>query len=279
MKDLNDVSLRDLMPGSIAQDGCVDAAARSIDPQLRAVSASVDAPSIYAGFDGLPSDVLDQLAAQYDVTVWRDDWPESVKRSVLRTAITDKRKKGTVGAVKNAVSSLGSAVTITEHGGHRFTIYVAQGEIAGHVEADVQSDIIAAVEDAKPVRSHYDFVVQQPVKGALNACGFLRCMSFARVSSSGRVQDDGTGGIQIGVFARPIVRRHLVGEAVTEIVMPATYDAGGAMAVTDGGYSSVTLAEMGTFGAMEKSGLSQGKNIIDFGGYTFEGGGSMTTEG
>ena len=216
MKDLNEVSLLDIMPGSIA----VDAEARSIDPQLRAVSAAVDVPSIYAGFDELSSDVLDHLAAQYDVTVWRDDWPDSVKRSVLRTAITDKRKKGTVGAVKNAVSSLGSAVTITEHGGHRFTIYVAQGDIEGHVAAEVQSDIIAAVEDAKPVRSHYDFVIQQPAKGALNACAFLRCLSFARVSSTGKVQAEITGGVQLGAHARPIVMRRLVGRIETEIVMP-----------------------------------------------------------
>lgn len=225
MKDLNGISLLDVMPDSITDDAKVEAAAKSIDVELATVSSGIDKPAIYAGFDTLTSATLDHLAAQYDVTVWRDDWPDNVKRSVLRTAITDKRKKGTVGAVKNAVASLGSAVTIKEwwetgENVHTFKIYVAQGEIEGHVASDVQEDLIAAVEDAKPVRSHYDFIIQQPIGGTLNACGYVRMIACARVSSTEAEQIDIVGSLGVGAFVRPMVMRRLSGFAETEIIMP-----------------------------------------------------------
>lgn len=247
MKELKDVSLLDIAPDSITGDGQVTAAARALDPQLQAME--IDAPAIYAGFDSLPGAVLDHLAKQYDVTVWRDGWPDAVKRRVLRTSIADKRKKGTVSAVKNAVSSLGSAVAVREWwetGGepHTFKIYVSQGDIDGLVDADVQTDLMNAIDDAKPVRSHYDFIVQQPLGATLNACGFLRCMTFNRISSTGRAQADFAGGFTIGAYARPIVMRRLTGAAFTEIVMPDVIlpAATGELAVSEAG-SSVLFAE------------------------------------
>ena len=192
MKTLDDVSLLDILPDGLE----VKDEARAIDPQLRAIDT--DAPLIYTRIDALSSGILDHLAVQYDVTVWRDDWPDNVKRSVLKTAIADKSRKGTFASVKNAVSFLGSAVSIKEwwqYGGapHTFKIFVAQSKIEGHVAADVQEDILAAVDDAKPARSLYDFIIEQPIDGVLNMCGIVRAATYARVTSTGRTQADGEG--------------------------------------------------------------------------------------
>lgn len=281
MKELGNTSLLDVMPESISKDDNVAASARAIDTQLLPVSGNIDAAAIYANFDALSGSILDHLAAQYDVTVWRDDWPDNVKKSVLRTAITDKRKKGTVGAVKNAVASLGSAVSIKEWwetGGnvHTFKIYVAQGEIEGHVAADVQDDLIAAVEDAKPVRSHYDFIIQQPISGTLNACGYVRMIACARVSSTETEQVDVSGGVGIAAFARPMVIRRLLGHAETEIVMPVMLQAGGAMAITDGGVSSSVQVSANALGTMEKGRLTQEIDQATFQTGSLVEGGSMT---
>lgn len=201
MKTLDDVSLLDILPGGLE----VKDEARAIDPQLRAIDT--DAPIIYTRIDALSSGILDHLAAQYDVTVWRDDWPDNVKRSVLKTAIADKSRKGTFASVKNAVSSLGPAVSIKEwwqYGGapHTFKIFVAQSKIDGHVAADVQADILAAVDDAKPARSLYDFIIEQPIDGVLNMCGIVRSATYARVTSTGRTQADGGTGIGYSVSYR-----------------------------------------------------------------------------
>lgn len=199
MKTLDDVSLLDILPGGLeAKDE-----ARAIDPQLRAIDT--DAPLIYTRIDALSSGILDHLAAQYDVAVWRDGWPDNVKRSVLKTAVADKSRKGTVASVKNAVSSLGPAVSIKEwwqYGGapHTFKIFVAQSEIEGHVAADVQTDILAAVDDAKPARALYDFIIEQPLDGVLNMCGIVRAATYARITSTGRTQADGENGIGVAAL-------------------------------------------------------------------------------
>lgn len=218
MKELKDILLLDVLPDSILRDAEVEATAQALDAQLKSVSVSLDKPSVYAGFDALPGGILDHLAAQYDITVWRDDWPENVKRSVLRTAISDKRKKGTVEAVKNAVSSLGSAVTIQEWwqtSGEpcTFKIYVAQGDIDGHVAADVQVDLMASIEDSKPARAHYDFIIQQPIRGTLNACGYVRMIACARISSTVCKQVDVSGAVGVEAHARAMIMRRIVGNA------------------------------------------------------------------
>lgn len=221
MKDLDNISLLDIMPDSIAGDGDVKAAAAAIDKQLRAVSGATDAPAIYANLDNLTGAILDSLAVQYDVTVWRDTWADSIKRNVLKTAISDKRKKGSVYAVKNALASLGAAASISEwfeYNGapHTFKIYVAQSEIPGHVASEVQEDVISLVDDAKPVRSHYDLIVQQPITGGLNFCGYIRAASYSRVYTNGVMQEDAAAAMGLGVYARAQVVRRLVGEVFVE---------------------------------------------------------------
>ena len=87
MVTLEKVRLSDVLPESIARDAGVKGAAGAIDPLLQEAAGFVDIPSLYVSIDRLSSTALDHMAAQYDVTVWRDTWPIAVKRSVLKTAI------------------------------------------------------------------------------------------------------------------------------------------------------------------------------------------------
>ena len=113
-KDLEKSVLLDLVPDSIKRDKSVSGAAEAIDPLLKEVTAASDLPSIYVSIDGLSSEQLDHLAYQWDASVWRDSWPIEMKRSVVKTVVTEKRKKGTVKAVRDALASIGSAATIKD---------------------------------------------------------------------------------------------------------------------------------------------------------------------
>ena len=113
-KGLADVRLSDLLPDSIAQDDNVKHSATALDKQLLDMTAAVDLPSIYVSIDKLTSTQLDHVAYGWDASVWRDSWPVALKRSVLKNVVREKRKKGTLRAVKDAVSSIGSAATIKE---------------------------------------------------------------------------------------------------------------------------------------------------------------------
>lgn len=217
MKDIETVSLTDLIPDSISSDEKVKGAAKAIDPQLQIVAAMVDIPSIYVSIERLTSEQLDHLAVAWDITVWRDYWPVALKRSVLKSAISEKRKKGTVKAVKDALSSISSAASIvewweTEPKGtpHTFTIYATQAEIEGTIDAEMQEDIIALIDDAKPLRSHYNFVIQNKIKSGINACALLRPVTVAKIYDNGILAQSLAGSVGVVTVARPIIKRHLI---------------------------------------------------------------------
>lgn len=187
-KELKDVRLSDLLPDSIAHDPDVKHSAASIDAQLLDMSAAVDLPSIYVSIDKLTSRQLDHVAYGWDASVWRDSWPISLKRSVLKNVICEKRKRGTLSAVKDAVSSIGSAATIEEWWQqepkgtpHTFTICATLAKIDGTLDTEMQEDLFGLIDDAKPVRSHYDFVLIRRLDGQIGMAGALRPVTYARI--------------------------------------------------------------------------------------------------
>lgn len=189
MKTLEEIRLADIMPGSITKDGTVSAAAGAIDPQLKAVSGAVDNPAIYSRLEVLPGEMLDNLAAQYDVTAWRESWNLQTKRAVLKTAIRNKRKVGTVSAVKDALESIGAFSNIVEWWQkepkgtpHTFSIYVSLNDAPEAVSEDVQTYTKAMIDAAKPLRSHYDLVLVQRLSGGMGIYGEVRTAVYRRIN-------------------------------------------------------------------------------------------------
>lgn len=217
MRKLDEITIADLMPDSISQDAQVSATARAINPQLRLVSEAAEKPLILYSIDDLSAGVLEHLAVQYDVTTWDSGWSIETKRAVLKTAIADKRKKGTRGAVQRAIEAVAPVATITEwwqadppETPHTFRIDVLQDGSA--VDAETQADVIAQVNEAKPVRSHFTFNVGQLLGGDLYLAGVLRAIAYARVRDSGIVLEQ--MGIRAGILAamRGMSIRHILAE-------------------------------------------------------------------
>ena len=107
-----------------------------------------------------------------------------------QTGYSGKEKKGTRKAVEEAVKALGSAATIEEwwektpHGApHTFTIYASLARLDGTLESEMQEDLIALINDAKPVRSHFDFVVVKNLLGHIGWHGSIRPVAYARIRS------------------------------------------------------------------------------------------------
>lgn len=188
MKTIHEMKLADLVPENLMKDEKVVNAASSIDPQLRILIEQKDLPSIYRHIDLLTSTQLDHLAVCWNASTWRDYWPIGMKRSIIKNVILSNRRRGTVQAVKEALASVSSAAEIvewwqTEPKGnpHTFTIYATQSKIAGVIDAELQKDMMAMVNDAKPLRSHFELIVQETFSGGVNACGFVRRGVYARV--------------------------------------------------------------------------------------------------
>lgn len=188
MKTLDDIRLSDVLPDSIAKDAKVSAAAAAIDPYLAAVASGRELPAIYASLFRLTGAQLDHIAKQWDVSVWRETWTDDVKKSVLSTAIIDKRKKGTVSAVKGALASISSIATIREWWQeepkgtpHTFTVYATLSDIDGSLDTETQEDLFALIDDNKPLRSHYEFVLQHTGLGQIGMVGVARPLVFAKL--------------------------------------------------------------------------------------------------
>ena len=189
MKTTDDVSLLDFLPSSIAQDENVIASAKSIDPHLRELYKNVDIAAILANIDKLTSVQLDHLAMGYDVRPWRDSWSVALKRSAVKANIINKRKRGTLAAVKAAVESLGSAVRIVSWYEKdppgtpgTFTIYVALNISEGLVAADMQEDIQLVIDEVKPFSRHYEFILQMSLAGGIGVYGCVRVATLNRLS-------------------------------------------------------------------------------------------------
>lgn len=107
-----------------------------------------------------PAHLLPWLAWALSVDEWDDSWDEATQRRVIAASIVIHRRKGTVGAVRAALASLGHASTLIEW-------WQLQPRGVPHTFiAEVQIDnrgmddaLLAALERqinrAKPERSHH----------------------------------------------------------------------------------------------------------------------------
>lgn len=212
MIDIKNASLvTSVMPSSLKQDKKVTDSAEALDPQLRGISLHTDDGMYLYKLDELPSAVLDHLAMQWDADVWRDTWPLHVKRQALKTLITEKTRQGTVSAVKNSLSSLGSAAYITEWfertppaTPYTFVVSIYQNEIEGIADEDLIYDIKRSINAAKPVRSQYSIAVIQTFKDDIYVTGAARTLAFARISQSINERDEARTNAYIVGATRPL---------------------------------------------------------------------------
>ena len=188
MKTIHDIKLADILPENLTKDEKVANAALSIDPQLRNLVEQKDLPSIYRFIDSLTSTQLDHLAVGWNASTWRDYWPIGMKRSIIKNVILSNRRRGTAQAVKEALASVSSTAEIVEWWQtkpkgepHTFVIHATQSKIAGVIDAELQDDMMAMVNDAKPLRSHFELIVQESLSGGFSAYGCVRRGVYARV--------------------------------------------------------------------------------------------------
>lgn len=109
--------------------------------------------------DTCPVPLLPYLASARSVDRWNANWPEDVKRRVVRDAFAVHQRKGTAGALRRALQPLGYRLTIQEWWqmqppGRRGTFTVDVGiENTGVTEAAYE-EIEQIVDDVRPLSRH-----------------------------------------------------------------------------------------------------------------------------
>ena len=187
MKTIHDVKLKDTMPDSIKTDADITAMSEAIDKQLHDIAEGVDFPGIYARLDRLSSVALDHLAKQFNVSPWRDYWSRDLKSSVIKAAISTKRKRGTLSAVKKCLESMGGSAVVVpwyeqspegEPGTFRINIVMRDN---GLTSAEAQTDVRQMIDESKPASRHYEMVIEQGLSGGINMCGIVRPAVFTKL--------------------------------------------------------------------------------------------------
>lgn len=121
-----------------------------------------------------PEKFLPYLAWAYSVDYWEQEWPETQKRQAIIDAYQVHRRKGTVGAVRRIVESLGYDFEIREwFVGNRprqagtFRVFVELKEQG--ISEQIYLELERLIEDAKPVSRHItEFAVSATSNGTAN---------------------------------------------------------------------------------------------------------------
>ena len=127
MHNMNDLSIKALLPASISYDEQVIASCEAIDLEMKKLQTAIQKLYILPSIDTLEDDMVDLMAQQFDAPYYDATLPLGTKRKLVKNAINWHKKKGTVAAVEEVVSTIFGESTVEEwyeYGGepHHFRI-------------------------------------------------------------------------------------------------------------------------------------------------------------
>lgn len=122
--------------------------------------------------DTCPANLLPWMAWAFSVDDWNDGWTEAQKRGAIKTSVNVHAHKGTIGAVKTALGSLGYDLTLTEWfqktpvgDPYTFTATVSVDQ-TGIPSNAVYESIVSVANSTKNLRSHLTGVNVQGITRA-----------------------------------------------------------------------------------------------------------------
>ncbi|MFT4091335.1 MAG: phage tail protein I [Asticcacaulis sp.] len=145
--------------------------------------------------DTCPVELLPWLAWALSIETWSASWPESVRRSHIKTAIEVQQIRGTKRAVMDVIAGLGGFVVLREWFEQTprgepgtFDLFIDLGSRTHHTAADIDS-VIREVRRTKPASRHFTFNQSTDAAGEIHVSGTVRVTGFVRLSAT-RATDD-----------------------------------------------------------------------------------------
>ena len=157
-KDLQSVSLLDILPPNLLADKQIHAAARALDDELQKITAATRNALLLPRLDELSEEVIDLLAWQWHVDFYEPSMSIETKRQLVRESIAWHRIKGTKAAVEKMTQTVFKGGVITEwfeYGGepYHFRIDVLN---APNMTEENRGRLLAVVNASKNTRSWLD---------------------------------------------------------------------------------------------------------------------------
>lgn len=124
-----------------------------------------------------PVNLLPYLAWALSVDYWEDYWSEQQKRQAIMASFKEHQRKGTIGAIKRIVESLGYNLKIKEWFDDKqqrqagtFRVFVELKEQG--IGEKIYPELERLIEDAKPVSRHItELAILVTLKGEANIFG------------------------------------------------------------------------------------------------------------
>ncbi len=151
--------------------------------------------------DTCPPEFLPWLAWALSVDNWRSDWGIETKRAVIRNSVEIHRRKGTLGAVRRALSSVGfdaeifeprEAAHIAPKSFHLVSVFPESATLTAKSLSDGVRDARGAIDATKPASVIYDISVGQsiPIKRRIGGSfhGRLSDARTPKVSANAQLQ-------------------------------------------------------------------------------------------
>lgn len=132
--------------------------------------------------DLVDAESLPWLAWALGKRTWSADWPEPVRRALVKTAIPTARRMGSVRSVRDIVAAFGGALEVREWWelepkGEPYTFAVVltlNGATGEAVTARFVEEVVEEIRWAKPARAHFTFTQGLSFAGAVDVVGAVR---------------------------------------------------------------------------------------------------------
>lgn len=159
-KDLESVSLLDILPPNLLADAQINAAAQALDVELQKISAATKEALLLPRLDELPEAVIDLLAWQWHVDFYEPIGMDiETKRRLIKNSIAWHRIKGTPAAVEEVVSAVFDTSHVQEwfeYGGKPYHFKVVTEDVT--TDKNVLERMRRAINAAKNARSWLETV-------------------------------------------------------------------------------------------------------------------------
>lgn len=157
---LAEIEFLRLLPQFMRDDRNAKAFAYAVQSQIIAVSHNIAHARLYSRIDNLAEEVLDELAWQFNVVEYRADYDISIKRELIKGCMELHYKRGTLGAVEDAVQKIFGDATVEEwfdYGGEPYHFKIRTSNTSAS-DAMVQ-EVAKIVKETQSIRSHLEEVI------------------------------------------------------------------------------------------------------------------------
>jgi phage tail P2-like protein len=154
MIKLSDAELISVLPPFLKENADMQAISYAFKKGMEKMLAYAGLSALYADIEGLPDEIVDLLALEFQSQYYDESMDLDVKRGIVKNSIAWYAKGGTVSAVDEMVQTVfgeGEVVEWYEYNGEPGTFYI---NTSTELSPDIIESFNEIIDKVKNIRSH-----------------------------------------------------------------------------------------------------------------------------